>query len=151
MLHLSPRRVGFVDAFELDTARGFIGRDFVEPLDGFAGVGVDALSAVLEAVELGKGLLCVSQGDREAAMLWPTVQRDIKTYSVLGDPLADAIAGALLDAGDQSGIVDDAVEYLALRWLGGARGGLGLARPRGAGTATHDYRRCASQPRVVRV
>ena len=79
------------------------------------------------------------------------MQRDIKAYSVLGDPLADAIAGALLDTGDQSGIVDDAVEYLALRWLGCAHGGLGLARPRGAGTAAHGYRRCASQVGVVRV
>ena len=69
MLHLCPRRVSFVDALELDAARGFVGRDFVEPLDGFAGIGVDALSAVLEAVELSKGLLCVSQGDREAAIL----------------------------------------------------------------------------------
>jgi hypothetical protein len=79
----------------------------------------------------------VSQGDREAAILWPTLQRNIKAYSVLGDPLADAVAGALLDTGDQSGIVDDAVEYLALGRLGCAHGGFRLARPGRIGTATH--------------
>jgi hypothetical protein len=66
------------------------------------------------------------------------VQRYIKAYGVLGDPLADAVAGALLDTCDQGGIIDDTVEYLALWWLGCAHGGgLGLARPRRNGAATH--------------
>jgi hypothetical protein len=41
----------------VDPVRGFVGCDLVEPLDGFARVGVDALGAVLEALELVEGLL----------------------------------------------------------------------------------------------
>jgi hypothetical protein len=63
----------------------------------------------------------------------PTVQRYIEAYRVLRNPLPNTIAGALLDAGDQGGIVDDAAEHLALRWLG-------LARPRREGAATHGCR-----------
>jgi hypothetical protein len=39
----------------VDAFGGFVGRDLVEPLDGFASIGVDALSAVLEALELVEG------------------------------------------------------------------------------------------------
>jgi hypothetical protein len=56
VLHLCPRGVCFVDALEDNAAGGFVGRDFIEPLDGFAGIGVDALGAIFEAVELGEGL-----------------------------------------------------------------------------------------------
>jgi hypothetical protein len=70
----------------------------------------------------------------------PTVQRYVEPYGVLGNPLADPVTRALLDAGDQGRVVDDAVEHLALRWLGRAHGGLGLARPRRERTATHAYR-----------
>jgi hypothetical protein len=70
----------------------------------------------------------------------PTVQRYIEAYRVLRNPLANTIAGALLDAGDQGGIVDDAAEHLALRWLGCAHGRLGLAGPRREGAATHGCR-----------
>jgi hypothetical protein len=41
----------------MHTVRGFVRCDVVEPLDGFTGVGVDALGAVLEALELVEGLL----------------------------------------------------------------------------------------------
>jgi hypothetical protein len=56
LLHLAPRCVCFVDALKVDTVGGFVGGDLVEPLDGFAGVGVDALGAILEALELVEGL-----------------------------------------------------------------------------------------------
>jgi hypothetical protein len=56
-LHLGPCGIGFLDALELDAVRDLAGdgRDLVEPLDGFAAVGVDALGARLQAVELGEG------------------------------------------------------------------------------------------------
>lgn len=56
VLDLGPGRVLLVDALELDAGGGFIGRDFVEPLDGFACVCVDALVARLETMELGECL-----------------------------------------------------------------------------------------------
>lgn len=65
------------------------------------------------------------------------MQRDKEAYGVLQDPLADAIARALLDAGDQGGIIDDAVEYLALRRLGRAHGDLGLTGPWRERATTH--------------
>ena len=58
-------------------------------------------------------------------------------YGALGDPFAHAVTCALLHAGDQGRVVDDAVEYLALRRLGCARGGCGLGRSRREGAATH--------------
>lgn len=70
-------------------------------------------------------------------LLSPTVQRDKEADGVLGDPLADAIARALLDAGDQGGVVDDAVEDLAPGRLGRAHGDFGLGGPRGQRAATH--------------
>lgn len=70
-------------------------------------------------------------------LLSPTVQRDKEADGVLGDPLADAVARALLDAGDEGSVVDDAVEYLALGRLGRAHGQVGLTGPRGKGAATH--------------
>lgn len=69
-----------------------------------------------------------------------TVERDIEADGALRDPLADAVAGAFLDAGDQGGVVDDAVEDLALRRLGRAQGQVGLAGPRRAGASTHGLR-----------
>ena len=51
------------------------------------------------------------------------MQRDKEADGALRDPLADAVAGALLDARDQSRVVDYAVEDLALGWLGCAHGG----------------------------
>ena len=57
MLHFCPGAVCLVDALELDAACSVVGRDFVEPLNGFAGIGVDALSAILQAMELGESLL----------------------------------------------------------------------------------------------
>ena len=57
LLHLSPCSICFIDALEDNTTGGFVGRDFVEPLDGFAGIGVDAIGAIFEAMELGEGLL----------------------------------------------------------------------------------------------
>lgn len=62
MLHLGPGAVSFVGAFELDAACGLVGRDFIEPFDGFARVGVDALGAILEAMELGEGFILMLAG-----------------------------------------------------------------------------------------
>lgn len=56
MLHLCPCSIRFIHALEDNAASGFVGRDFVEPFDGFAGIGVDALGAICEAMELGEGL-----------------------------------------------------------------------------------------------
>lgn len=47
----------------------------------------------------------------------PTVEGHKEADGVLRDPLADTIASALLRAGNQSRVVNDAVEDLALRWL----------------------------------
>jgi hypothetical protein len=57
LLHLGPCGIGLLDALKLDAVRDLAGdrRDLVEPLDGFATVGVDALGARLQAVELGEG------------------------------------------------------------------------------------------------
>jgi hypothetical protein len=55
----------------------------------------------------------------------------------LGEPFANTVTCALLDAGNQGRVVDDAVEYLALGRLGCAHGGCGLCRPRREGAATH--------------
>jgi hypothetical protein len=77
-------------------------------------------------------------------LLSPTVQRDKEADGVLGDPLADAVARALLDAGDEGSVVDDAVEYFALGRLGRAHGQIGLAGPRRKGAATHGWGRALS-------
>ena len=61
--------------------------------------------------------------ERAAAPLGHTVQWYKEADGALRDPLADAVAGALLNAGDQGGVVDYAVEYLALGRFGGAHGG----------------------------
>jgi hypothetical protein len=57
LVHLGPGRVCFVDALELDAVGDFARDrgDVVEPFDGFARVGVDALSAGLQPVQLGEG------------------------------------------------------------------------------------------------
>ena len=60
---------------------------------------------------------------RAAAPFGHTVQWYKEANGALRDPLADAVAGALLDAGDQSGFIDYAVEYLALGRFGCAHGG----------------------------
>jgi hypothetical protein len=55
LLDLGPRGVYFFAALELDAVRDFDGGhggDVVEPLDGLAGIGVDAVAAILEALEL---------------------------------------------------------------------------------------------------
>lgn len=65
----------------------------------------------------------VSVRVRAAAPLGHTVQWYKEANGALRDPLADAVAGALLDAGDQSGFIDYAVEYLALGRFGCAHGG----------------------------
>ena len=52
-----------------------------------------------------------------------------EAYGVLGDPLADAVAGALLCACDQGRVVYDAVEDLALGWFGGAQAAVVRPRP----------------------
>lgn len=56
LLHLAPCGIGLVASLEMDAACGLIGRDFIEPLDGLACVGVDALVAILEAMELSECL-----------------------------------------------------------------------------------------------
>jgi hypothetical protein len=56
-LDLGPGSVRFVDAFELDAARrldGGHGGDVIEPPNGFKGIGIEALTAILQAVELCK-------------------------------------------------------------------------------------------------
>jgi hypothetical protein len=67
-LHVAPCSVCLVDALEVDAFGGFVGRDLVEPLDGFARVCVDALGAVLEALELVEGWYKVSMGTKIAAI-----------------------------------------------------------------------------------
>ena len=51
------------------------------------------------------------------------MQWNKEANGALRDPLADSVAGALLNAGDQGGVVDYAVEYLALGRFGCAHGG----------------------------
>lgn len=60
-----------------------------------------------------------------------------EAYGVLGDPFADAVAGALLGACDQRRVVDDAVEDLALGRLGRAHAALVRPRPRRERVAPH--------------
>lgn len=67
-----------------------------------------------------------------------TVQRDKQANGALRDPLADAVAGALFDTGDQGSFVYYAVEYLALRWFRCAHGGHVGAGPWRMGAAAHD-------------
>ena len=70
-------------------------------------------------------------------LLSPTVQREKEADGVLGNPLADTVARALLDAGDEGSVVDDAVEYLAPGRLGRAHGRIGLAGPGGKSASAH--------------
>lgn len=51
------------------------------------------------------------------------MQWDKEANCALRDPLADTVAGALLHAGDQGGVINYAVEDLALRRFGCAHGG----------------------------
>jgi hypothetical protein len=57
LLYLAPRDVRLLDAFQFHAVSDFARhrRDLVEPFHGLAGVGVDALRAGLEAVQLGEG------------------------------------------------------------------------------------------------
>jgi hypothetical protein len=70
-----------------------------------------------------------------------TLEGDIEANGALGDPFADAVAGALLDARDQGRVVDDAVEYLALGRLGCAHGDFGLCSPWRERAAPHGGQR----------
>lgn len=63
-----------------------------------------------------------------------------EAYGVLGDPLADTVAGALLGACDQSRVVDDAVEYLALRRFGGTQAAIVRPGPWRECVAAHGRR-----------
>lgn len=65
----------------------------------------------------------VSVGAGIEAPFSHTVQWDKEADGALRDPLANSVAGALLHAGDQGGVVDYAVEDLALRRFGWAHGG----------------------------
>ena len=60
-----------------------------------------------------------------------------EAYSTLRYPFADTITGAFLYTGNKGGIVDNAVEYLALRRLGWAHGDAGLLCSRWDCIATH--------------
>jgi len=69
-----------------------------------------------------------------------TVERHVEPDGALDDPLADAVAGAPLDAGHQRCVIDDAVKHLALRYFGGhAHGSVwrGSGRAWRDGAATH--------------
>ena len=78
---------------------------------------------------------------RAAAPFGHTVQWDKEANGALRDPLADSVAGALLHAGDQGGVIDYAVEDLALRWCGCAHGGgVGTGRLGRVRAATHGGR-----------
>ena len=69
------------------------------------------------------------------------MERNEESDRALENPLADAIAGRLLDASDQGGVVNDAVEDLARWWLGRAqRRSVGLG-PEGWVDAAHRGRR----------
>lgn len=63
-----------------------------------------------------------------------------KADGILGDPLADAVAGALLRACDQGRVVDDAVEQLAGGRLGRAQAAVVRPRPWREGVSAHGRR-----------
>lgn len=51
-----------------------------------------------------------------------TVEGHEKPNLAVGDPFANAVAGTLLCAGEQGGVVGDAVEDLLGGWFDGTRG-----------------------------
>jgi hypothetical protein len=57
LLHLGPCSILLLAALELHAVCDFAGsgRDLVEPLDGFAAIGVDTLGACLEALDVSEG------------------------------------------------------------------------------------------------
>lgn len=102
------------------------------------------------AVSAGSVLVSVRAG----ALCSHTVQRDKEADGALRNPLADAIAGALLYAGDQGGVVNYAVEYLALGRFGCTHGGggTGPGRVRAAahgGWAMRGTSECCERVAVV--
>lgn len=72
-----------------------------------------------------------------------TVEGHEEAHGAVVDPFADAIASALLDAGEEGRVIDDAVEHLASGRIGFVQAALlertlGLRAERGAGA--HDWR-----------
>lgn len=80
----------------------------------------------------------MSVAARAGALFSHTVEWDKEANGTLRDPLADSVTGALLYAGDQGGVIDYAVEYLALWRFGRAHGGGVGTGPRWVRAAAHD-------------
>ena len=66
-----------------------------------------------------------------------TVQRDVEADGALGDPLANAVASAPLDACDQGAVINDTTKFLALGRLQCARRATRPIRPWRESAATH--------------
>ena len=79
------------------------------------------------------------------------MQWNKEANGALRDPLADSVAGALLNAGDQGGVVDYAVEYLALGRFGCAHGGSVGTGPGRVRAAAHGVGVCRAQVSVANV